>query len=57
LDVLPTEMEANPEGCQMVGGGRSPLAPNDPRKAVSHSRTLRKGARPGRPPATESIAQ
>jgi hypothetical protein len=37
---------ANPEGWQMVAGGRSPLALNDHRKAGSGGRAPWRGARP-----------
>ena len=47
MGALPTEMQANPEGCQRVAGGRSPLAPNDHRKTASQGRAPRRGARAG----------
>src|ERR1039458_981847 len=35
LDILPTELEANPEGWQMVAGGRSGQGGHDHRKTCS----------------------
>ena len=44
---IPGDRRANPEGWQGVAGGRSGQWGNDRRKAGSHSRAPRRGARPG----------
>ena len=41
LNILPTEMEANPEGCQTVASDRPPLfrtPPGRPRRSAEHPR-------------------
>jgi hypothetical protein len=48
LDILPTETESNPEGCQKVAGGRSGQMGNDHRITASDGRAPRRGARPQR---------
>src|ERR1035437_5009450 len=45
LDILPTETEANPEGWQMVAGGRSGQGGERPPESVSWVRAPRRGAR------------
>jgi hypothetical protein len=46
-DILPTRMEANPEGCQTVAGGRSgQRGERPPEKRVGWLSTPERGARP-----------